>query len=69
METGAVVREGGEVGLGSAAADSVVGCGPGWGEPGSEGDVRGWEVEGGGGGGRDTWLSRKGCRVLLLCSL
>ncbi len=51
METGAVVREGGEVGLGSAAADSVVGCGPGWGEPGSGGDVRGWEVEGGGRGG------------------
>ena len=47
METGAVVGEGGEVGLGRAAADSVVRCSPGWGEPGS---VRGLEIRGGGKG-------------------
>ena len=35
METCAVVREVGEVRLRSAATDSVVGCIPGWGEPGS----------------------------------
>ena len=40
VETGAVAREGGEVGLGSAAAEAVVGCGPGWGEPGSGIGVR-----------------------------
>lgn len=61
MEAGAVVREGGEVGLGSAAADAVVGCGPGWGEEGSETGVRGWE--GGMVGERDTWLNRRVCRV------
>lgn len=35
VEFGAVVGEGGEVGLGCAAANSVVGCGPRWREPGS----------------------------------
>ena len=42
MEAGAVVGQGGEVGLGSAAADPVVGCGPGWGEPGSGTESDDW---------------------------
>ncbi len=63
MEAGAVVREGGEVGLGSAAAEAVVGCGPGWGEEGSEIGVRGWEGGMVGEEEGDTWLSRRVCRV------
>lgn len=67
MEAGGVVGEGGEVGLGSAAADAVVGRGPGWGEKGSGGVLEvgmedgEWE--------RDTWWSRKGRRVRALWSL
>lgn len=69
VETGAVAGEGGEVGLGSAAAEAVVGCGPGWGEPGSVSWVRkgcGWRggslLGGCGERKRSTWLSRRGRR-------
>lgn len=68
MKKGALVREGGEVGLGSAAADSVVGRSPGWREPGSVEGVRVWE-RGRGRGEKATWLSRKVGRVRVLCSL
>ena len=67
VKTGAVFGEGGEVGLGTATADSVVGCGPWRGEPGP-GDVLGVWKRGEGCRERCTWLSRIGCRVLLLCS-
>ena len=46
VKKGALVREGGEVGLGSAAADSVVGRSPGWGEPGSVRELEYWREEG-----------------------
>lgn len=50
MKAYAVVRESGEVGVGGAAADSVVGCSPGWREPGSVTGLDCGREEGAGGG-------------------
>lgn len=81
MEAGAVVGEIREVGVGGAAADAVVGCGPGWR---GEWSVMLWRImsemwerrkfseerrKEEGSGEKLTCPDRRGCRVLVLwCS-